>query len=159
MLAPYFAMVGGIRKHLVVLDPSRVRRLVEIVQNDVLDVDIDIGQGRIGAEFRDGLIFLLALDDGVLDIAVEEVERGGLIAFDGVPIALEVERGPPCQVILVLRLLRLVLIVSVVDSLGAPGVRKRTMNGFIFTKARSLLYVNVPSMKQIAASTRTVILR
>jgi len=50
---------------------------VRIIERDHevnrLDVDIDVGQGRIGAEFRDGLIFLLALYDGeIRDVRTDD---------------------------------------------------------------------------------------
>ena len=52
----------------------------------------------------------------------EEVERGGLIVLDAVPVAFEVERRPSGEVVLVLRLLRPVLVVAVVDRLGVADV-------------------------------------
>jgi ABC-type arginine/histidine transport system permease subunit len=53
---------------------------------------------------------------------LRKVKRLRLVALDGVAVALEVERGPPREVILVLRLLRLVLVIAVVDCVGMAHI-------------------------------------
>src|ERR1039458_5608952 len=110
-----FAMIGGVGVNLLELDARRIRRLSEVVKDDVLDLDIDIRQGAVFDVVPNAVVLALLVDDGALHIAIEEVERLRLITFDGETIAAEIQLRPPSEVILVLRLLRAILKVPIVD--------------------------------------------
>ena len=80
-------MIRRIRVHPLKLNPSRIRRLPEVVKNDVLDLYVDVRKGRIFDVGLDDVVFALLLDDGPLHVAIEEVQGIGLIAFDSEAIA------------------------------------------------------------------------
>jgi hypothetical protein len=56
-LALDLGMIGGIREHLFEFDSRRIRRLTEIVENDILDLDIDV---------RKRAVFDIGLNDVVV---------------------------------------------------------------------------------------------
>ena len=87
-------MIRGVRVNLLELDARRIRRLSEVVKDDVLDLDIDIRQGAVFDVVLNAVVLALLVDDGALHIAIEEVKRLRLITFDGEAIAAEIQLGP-----------------------------------------------------------------
>ena len=83
---------------------------------------IDIRKRAVLDVRRNDVVLALLVDDGSLNVAVEKVERTGLVALDGEAIATEVQLRPPCEVILILGLLGAVLEVAVVDRFRAANV-------------------------------------
>src|SRR5713101_4089300 len=77
-----FGMIRRIAVHLLELNTRRIRRLSQVVKDDVLDLDIDIRQGAVFDVVLDAVVLALLIDYGTLYIAIEEVKRLRLIAFD-----------------------------------------------------------------------------
>src|SRR5208337_1073223 len=117
-----FGVIGRIAVYLLELDARRIRRLAQVVEDDVLDLDIDIRQGAVFDVVLNAIVLALLVDDGALYIAIKEVKRLRLITFDGETIAIEIELRPAGEVILVLRLLRAILKVPVVDRFSVAYV-------------------------------------
>jgi len=70
-----------------------------------------------------------------LHVAIEEVKRLRLIAFDRETIAAEIQLGPAGEVILVLRFLRAILEVPVVDGFRVATSLIRTIIGCMLASA------------------------
>src|SRR6202158_3727292 len=102
-------MIRGIGVYLLELDARRIRRLSEVVKDDVLDLHIDIRQAAVFYVILNAVVLAFLLDYGTLHVAIEEVKRLRLITFDGETIAAEIQFRPAGEVILVLRFLRTIL--------------------------------------------------
>src|SRR6202051_258752 len=135
-----FVMIRGVRVNLLELDARRIRRLSEVVKDDILDLDIDIRQGAVFDVVLNAVVLALLVDDGAWHIAIEEVKRLRLITFDGEAIAAEIQLRPPGEVILVLRLLRAILKVPIVDRLRVASVID-THNHWVHASKRGLTLV------------------
>ena len=117
-----FGMVRGIREHFLELDARRIGRLAQVVEDDVLHLDIDKRKRAVFGVIGDDIVLALLVDHCALHVAIEEIERVGLVALDGEAIAAEIKFRPAGEVILVLRLLRPVLEVAIVDRFGPAHV-------------------------------------
>jgi hypothetical protein len=51
----------------------------QIIENDVVGFDIDEGKPRISDLGLDDVVLAFLIDDGTLDIAVQEIERVHLV--------------------------------------------------------------------------------
>ena len=87
-------MIRGVGVHLLELDARRIRGLSQVVKDDVLDLYIDIRQAAVFDVVLNAVVLALLLDDGTLYVAIEEVERGGLVPLDGEAIAAEIQLRP-----------------------------------------------------------------
>jgi hypothetical protein len=110
-----FGMIRGVAVHLLELDACRIRRLLQVVKDDVLDLHIDVGQRAVFDVVLNAVVPAFLVDNGALHIAIKEVKRLHLITFDGEAVAAEIQFGPAGEVILVLRFLRAILKVPIVD--------------------------------------------
>src|SRR5437016_6613843 len=91
-------------------------------KDDVLDLHIDIRQSAVLDVVLNAVVLPFLVDHGALNIAIEEVKRLRLITFDCETIAAEIQFGPTREVILVLRFLRSILKVSIVDRFRVANV-------------------------------------
>src|ERR1700730_10173857 len=69
-----FGVIRGIRVNLLELYPRRIRRLAKVVEDDVLDLDIYIQIGTVFDVVLNAVVLAFLVDDGALNIAIEEVE-------------------------------------------------------------------------------------
>src|ERR1035437_5419175 len=117
-----FRVIRGIGVHLLKLDPGRIRRLPQIVKDNVLYLDIDIRKRAFFDVCLDDVVLAFLLYNGTLNVAIQEVKRVRLVPLDSEAIAAEVELRPARKVILVLRLLGAVLEVAIVDRFGLTHI-------------------------------------
>ena len=86
-----FGMIRRIGEHLLELDARRIGRLAQVVKDDVLDLHIDIRKSAVFDVGLNDVVLALLVDHGPLHVAIQEVERLGLIALDGEAIAAEIQ--------------------------------------------------------------------
>ena len=67
-------MIRGIGVHLLELDPRRIRRLSQVVKDDVLDLHIDIRQAAVFDVVLNAVVLPLLVDYRPLYVTIEEVE-------------------------------------------------------------------------------------
>ncbi len=82
-------MIRGVGVHLLELDARRIRRLSQVVKDDVLNLHIDIRQAAVFDVILNAVVLAFLVDHGALHVAIEEVERLRLITFDRETIAAE----------------------------------------------------------------------
>src|ERR1700731_3122988 len=89
-----FGMIRGVVVHLLELDARRIRRLSQVIKDDVLDLHNDIRQGAVFHLVLNAVVLALLVDHGALHIAIEEEERLRLITSDGEAVAAETQSCP-----------------------------------------------------------------
>ena len=67
-------VVSRCGEYLVEFNACRIGRLPEVVKDDVLDLDIDIGLCDVTLERGNCFVFLLLADDSLLDVRIQEVK-------------------------------------------------------------------------------------
>src|ERR1700676_1620072 len=85
-----FGMIRWVAVYLLELDPRRIRRLSQVVKDDVLDLHIDIRQCAVFDVVLNAVVLTFLVDHGALHVAVEEVERLRLITLNRETIAAEI---------------------------------------------------------------------
>src|ERR1700723_1916281 len=77
-----FGMIRRIAVHLLELNSRRIRRLSQVVKDDVLDLDIDIRKDAVLDVVLNAVVLAFLVDYCALHVAIEEVKRLRLITFD-----------------------------------------------------------------------------
>ena len=81
MLPPELGVIRGIGEDLLELDARRIGRLAQVVQDDVLHFHLDERERAVFGVIGKNIVLAFLVDHSVPHVAVEEVERVGLIAF------------------------------------------------------------------------------
>src|ERR1017187_2332431 len=69
-----FRMIRGVGVHLLELDARRIRRLSQVVKDDVLNLHIDIRQAAVFDVILNAVVLALLVDHGALHVAIEEIK-------------------------------------------------------------------------------------
>src|SRR5208282_3138302 len=85
-----FGVVRRIGVHLFELDARRIRRLAQVVKDDVLDLYIDIRKGAVLDVVLNDVVPAFLVNYGALYVAIQEVKRVGLVALNSETIAAEI---------------------------------------------------------------------
>jgi hypothetical protein len=74
-------VIRGIGEDLLELDARRIRRLPQVVENDVFDFHIDKRERAVFGVTGNDVVIALLVDHHPLRVAIQEVEGVGLIVF------------------------------------------------------------------------------